>query len=365
MDRIRILAINPGSTSTKIALFDDDEEVFSTNIEHAVGDMKGFKEIQDQLGYRRDLVRKEVEDRGLKLAEVDVFVGRGGGLCSVTGGTYEVSDVLIDHASRGMAGQHPAQLASQICRQFAETYGKRAFIVNPPAVDELEDIARVSGVKGIYRESHVHALNQKEIALRFCKARGMKYEEANLILLHLGGGISVTAHRRGHMVDTNDIIKGSGPMTPTRSGDLPYAAVIEMAYSGAYTKKELMDKLNKNGGLTDHFGTADVRAVVKMIEEGDPYAKVVMDGMVYQTAKYAGAMAVALKGQIDAVIVTGGMAGSQYAQDLLRDYLGWLAELVVMPGEFEMEALAAGALRVLRGEEEAKTYTGMPVWNGF
>ena len=365
MIKIRSLAINPGSTTTKIALFDDYDEVFSTTIDHAAEDLKAFNEIQDQLGYRTEMVQKAMEERGYSLTEVDVFAGRGGGLLSVTGGTYEVSDLLVEHASRGMTGQHPAQLASQICRRFADQYGKPAFIVNPPDVDEFSDVARISGVKGIYRESHIHALNQKEIALRYCSERGLKYENVNLVICHLGGGISVTAHEKGRMIDSNDIIKGSGPMTPTRAGDLPYVKVIEMAFSGDYTKKELTDKLNKNGGLTDHFNTADARDVLKLIDEGDTYAKVVFDGMVYQNAKYAGAMAVAMCGKVDAIILTGGISHSKYVQGEMTKYLGWIADVVPMPGEFELEALAAGAVRVLRGEEKAKTYTGEPVWNGF
>lgn len=366
MDKnFKILAVNPGSTSTKIALFCDYDEVFSENINHAAEDLKVFKEIQDQLSYRRDMVEKTMEAKGYSLTDVDVFVGRGGGLLSVTGGTYEVSDLLVDHASKGMTGQHPAQLASQICKQFADKYNKRAFVVNPPDVDEFEDVSRITGVKGIYRESHIHALNQKEIALRFCASRGLKYEDVNLVICHLGGGISITAHKKGRMIDSNDIIKGSGPMTPTRAGDLPYVRVIEMAYSGEYTKKQLTDKLNKDGGLTDHFGTADIRDVIKLAESGDKYADVVYRGMIYQNAKYVGAMAVALQGKIDAIILTGGISNGKAIVALMKEYIDWIAEVVVMPGEFELEALAAGGLRVMRGEEQAKTYTGIPVWNGF
>lgn len=366
MDKsFRILAVNPGSTSTKIALFDDANEVFSQTIDHAAEDLKAFTEIQDQLGYRRDMVEKAMELKGYHLTDVDVFVGRGGGLLSVTCGTYEVTDLLVDHASKGLPGQHPAQLASQICKQFADKYGKRAFVVDPPDVDEFQDISRVSGIKGIYRESHLHALNQKEIAKRFCTARGLNYEDVNLIICHLGGGISITAHKNGRMIDSNDIIKGSGPMSPTRAGDMAYMKIVDMAYSGTYTKKQLTDKLNKNGGLLDHFGTADARDVRKLRHSGDQYAEIVFRGMVYQNAKYVGAMAVALKGRIDAIILTGGMSNGQDFTDLMTEYIGWIAEVVVMPGEFELEALRDGTLRVLRGEEQPKTYTGIPVWNGF
>jgi butyrate kinase len=363
--KFRILAVNPGSTTTKIALFDNDVEIFSETITHASEELKGFRDIQDQLGYRRDMVEMAMKNRGYPINDVDVFVGRGGGIMSVAGGTYEVSDLVVEHAGSGFVSHHPAQLASQICRQFAEKQGKKAFIVNPPDVDEFEDIARITGVRGIYRESHIHALNQKEIALRFCAARGLKYEEVNLVICHMGGGISVTAHRKGRMIDSNDIIRGSGPMTPTRAGDMPYMKIIEMAYSGDYTKKQLTDKLNKDGGLVDHFGTTDIRDVLKLADAGDCYADAVFRGMVYQNAKYAGAMAVALKGKVDAIILTGGISNSKVFTNLMKDYIGWIAEVVVMPGEFELEALAAGALRVMRGEEEAKSYTGVPVWSGF
>lgn len=362
---MRILAINPGSTSTKIALFDDDKEVFGKNLSHTKEELSQFKEIQDQKDFRRGCVEAAMAENGYKLEDVDVFVGRGGGLLALVGGTYKVTDLLAEHASRGMTGQHPAQLASQICKALGDQFGKPAFVVNPPDVDEFAEISRVTGLKGIYRESHIHSLNQKEIALRYCAQAGKKYEESNLVVCHLGGGISVTAHSQGSMIDSNDIIKGSGPMTPTRAGDLPYVKVIEMAYSGKYTQKELTNRLNKNGGLLDHFGTDDGRVVEKMIAEGNTYAKTIYDGMLYQIAKYAGAMATAMKGKVDAIILTGGLSYSKYLVEFMKDYLGWIAEIVVMPGEFEMEALAAGALRVMKGEEEAKEYAGTPRWTGF
>ena len=364
-DRIRILAINPGSTSTKIALYDDYDELFRETIWHSPEELRAFPEIQDQLEYRTATVEKTMSEMGFDLSEVDVFTGRGGGLLSVSGGVYEVSDLLALHASSGMSGQHPAQLGPQIARIFADKHGKRAFTINPPDVDEFADVARVTGIRGIYRESHVHALNQKEIALRFCKARDLKYEDVNLIVCHIGGGTSITAHEKGRMIDSNDIIKGSGPMSATRAGDMPYMKVIELAYSGEYSEKELTDKLNSNGGLIDHFGTPDVRNVTEAIEKGDAPAKIILDGMIYQNAKYAGSMAVALKGSVDAIILTGGVSRNEYFAGKMKEYVSWIAEVVVMPGELELEALAAGALRAMRGEEEAKEYTGVPVWDGF
>jgi len=363
--KIRVLAINPGSTSTKIALFDDYDELFTLSVSHSSDELKNFNDIQSQLEYRTKMIEKAMSEKGFLMEDVDVFSGRGGGLVSVDGGVFEISDLVTEHASIGMSGQHPAQLAPQIAKKYAEKFGKRAVIVNPPSVDEFIDEARVSGLKGIYRESHIHALNQKEIALRYCAAHNLKYDKVNLIICHLGGGISVTAHNNGKMIDSNDIIKGAGPMTPTRSGDLPYIGVIELAFSGDYTKKELVDRLNKNGGLTDHFGTPEIRDVLKMMDNGDKYAEIVLGGMIYQISKYIGSMSVALKGNVDAIILTGGISNSTLITDRIKEYIGWISKVKIMPGEFELEALAAGAVRVMRGEESLQEYTGLPVWSGF
>lgn len=363
--KIRVLAINPGSTSTKIALFDDYDELFRMTIRHSADDLQGFGDIQDQLGYRAETVEKAVAGKGYALEDIDVFSGRGGGMQPVEGGVYAVSDLLASHASRGAAGQHPAQLAPQIAKQFADRYGKLAFVVNPPDIDEFIDIARVTGIRGIYRESHVHALNQKEIAKRFCESRGRSYKDANLIICHLGGGISITAHEKGRMIDSNDIIDGSGPMSPTRAGDLPYMKVIELAYSGSFSQKDLIDKLNHRGGLLDHFGTTDTADILRRIDSGGGYAKAIIDGMAYQCAKYVGAMAVALGGKVDAILITGGLANNEYITGQMASRIDWIAETVVMPGDYELESLAAGAIRAMRGEEEIKTYTGVPIWNGF
>lgn len=361
----RILTINPGSTSTKIAIFEDEREIFKENIVHTAEELSPFNEIQEQLDFRTEVVRASVETEGFSLRDIDVFVGRGGGILACEGGTYRVTDFLFDHASRGVSGHHPAQLASQICRRFADEFGGEAFVVNPPDVDEFDDISRIAGLKGVYRESHLHALNQKEVAMRFCASRGMKYTEANLVVCHLGGGISITAHKNGKMIDSTDNIRGTGPMTPTRAGDLPFKVVIDLAYSGQYTKTELVNRLNKNGGFMDIFGTANALDIRNRADAGDETAKLVYDGMNYQIAKNAAAMAAALCGKVDAIILTGGLARDEKSNAMIREHIGWIAEVVEMPGEFELEALCAGALRVLRGEEQPKEYTGEPVWEGY
>jgi butyrate kinase len=363
--KYKILAINPGSTSTKIAVFSNDEIIFSKNINHDVVTLKKYKEIQEQLPYRKQMVTEMLKQENIPIESIDVFVGRGGGLVPIKGGTYEIGPKLLEHASKGMAGQHPAQLASQICNAFKEEFGGSAYIVNPPDVDEFDEIARVTGLSDVYRESRIHALNQKEVALRFCQNVGKKYEQTNLIVCHLGGGISITAHQHGRMIDSNDIIGGDGPMTPTRAGTLPAIKILKLCFSGKYTEKELYDRFNKEGGLIDHLGTQDMLEVEKRIAAGDQHARLIFDAMIYQIGKSVGACAVALKGKVDAIILTGGISRSKYLVTALKEYVDWIAPEEVMAGEFEMEALASGVLRVLNNEEEALNYTGIPVWQGF
>ncbi len=360
----KILAINPGSTSTKIALFEDDKEIFSKNISHEASKLAEFAEVQDQLEYREQMVIDAVEEAGVKLEDIDIFTGRGGGLHPIEGGTYLVTELLVDHASKGIPGVHPAQLASQIAFKLAKEYGGEAYIVNSPDTDEFDEIARFTGLKGVYRQSHIHALNQKEIALRFCAQKGIKYDESNLIIAHIGGGVSVTAHKLGRMVDSNDIIRGDGPMSPTRAGSLCTIQVLSMCSDPDADIKAIKDRLTKNGGLVDHLGTSDAREVEKMIADGNTYAKKVYDAMIYQIVKCIGERAVVLKGKVDGIILTGGMAYSDYLVNEITSYVGWICEVTQMAGEFEMEALAAGPLRIKRGEEEAKIYSGKPCWDG-
>lgn len=365
MNRLKILAINPGSTSTKIAGFENHAELFSTTIDHLASELEVFSEVQDQLQYREDTIVFAVEKLGYSVADFDVYVGRGGGQVPLMGGVYVIDEKLVEHARIGMAGQHPAQLASQICFHFKTRFNKRAYVVNPPDVDEFQLLSRITGLKDVYRSSNIHALNQKEIAARYAQQNKTNYRDLNLIVCHLGGGISVTAHQKGKMIDSNSIIRGEGPMTPTRAGSLPTIALLDLAFSGQYTKKELYDKLTKNGGVIDHLGTSDLRSVETMIAQGDVYAGIVFDAMVYQIAKYVGQMAVVLKGEVDQIILTGGIANSRKLVDELSHYLNWISPLTVMAGEFEMQALCTGVLRVVAGEEDALRYSGIPVWQGF
>jgi butyrate kinase len=244
-------------------------------------------------------------------------------------------------------------------------YGGKAFVVNPPDVDEFQLVARVSGLHDVFRESRGHPLNQKEVAIRYTAEIGKRYEDLNLVISHIGGGVTVTAHRKGLMVDSTDVINGDGPMAPTRAGAVPAVAIIKMSCSGKYTEREMYDRITKNGGLVDHLGTADVKEIQKRIRNGDAYANLIYDAMIYQIGKNIGAYATVLKGEVDAILLTGGIAHDAYLVEQITDMVKYIAPVKVYAGEFEMEAMAAGALRVLTGQEQPKTYTGVPVWNGF
>ena len=363
--KMKILAVNPGSTSTKIALFEDETKLFSATVDHNADTLKAFKEINDQLPYRKAEILKRLAAENISLDRLDAVSGRCGGTPGQTCGTYEINEKLMDDIVSGRYVKHMANLGGQLAKSIADEYGAKAYIVNPPETDELSDVARVTGLKGVYRLSRVHALNQKEIALRFAASQHRRYEEMNLIVAHIGGGLSVTAHEKGRMVDTTDIVNGDGPMATTRSGSIPCMDIIKLCFSGDYTQKQLIDRINKFGGLVDHLGTSDVREILRMIDGGDEYARLIYDAMIYETGKYIGAMASVLHGRVDAILLTGGIANDGYLVEKLSDMCGYIAPVRAMPGEFEMEALACGAYRALSGQEQAKTYTGEPVWHGF
>lgn len=365
MDRkYTIYAINPGSTSTKIAVFENEEKVFSLNIEHDASELAAFAEVSDQLEYRKKMITEALSAQGYDLSKADAYVGRGGGQGSIGSGTYEINELLIDHVKHSPI-KHPATLGSQIAYGLSKQYAKPSFIVNPPDVDEFSDLARMTGVKGVYRESKLHALNQKEVAIRYAESIGCTYEDINVIVAHIGGGVSVTAHKKGRMVDSNDIVQGDGPMAPTRAGALPVSSVIDLCFSGDYSQEELKGLLTKNGGFVSHLGTSDAREVRRRAGAGDSYAALVYDAMVYQIGKYIGSCAAAIEGDVKAILLTGGMVNDSYLVDELTRYAGWIAPISTKPGEFEMEGLAHGALRVISGQTEAKIYDGNPVWDGF
>ncbi|MDR1902018.1 MAG: butyrate kinase [Treponema sp.] len=365
MKKLRVFAINPGSTSTKIALFEDEKVIFSKNIAHDETELKAFKTVPDQLGYRRDIIIAELVKAGYTLTKIDVFSARGGGLASCEGGVYEINESLLHHARIGFTIMHPATLGSQLAHEFAQRFGGKAFVVNPPDVDEFSVLSRITGFSDIFRESRIHALNHKEVGIRYASSLGKDYYDMNLIIAHIGGGLSVAAHQKGKMIDSNDNVQGDGPMAPTRAGALPAASLIKLCFSGKYTEKELLDRVMKRGGWMDHLDTADGRAVNAMIAGGNNHAKLIMDATIYQISKVIGACGVVLEGKAEAIILTGGLAHDAYLVSEIKRKTGFLAPVTVIAGEFEMEALAAGAIRVLRGIEDVKVYTGEPVWNGL
>ena len=359
----RILAINPGSTSTKVAVFENDKKVFDLNLAHAAEDLALFQEIPEQKGYRRGMIVDALEAAGYSIGDMDAFVGRGGGMESCQSGTYPVGGILLEHAATCHAAKHPSVLGAVLSHEFAMATGKPAYIVNPPDVDELEDVARITGIRGVYRQSRYHVLNQKETGRRAAVALGKTYEESNLIVAHIGGGISIAAHRGGRVVDVNDIINGDGPMAPTRCGSVAVGSMLALLKKNS--PEELKEMTSKNGGIVNLLGTSDMREVSARIAAGDEQAKLTYDAMIYQIGKSIGSCAAVLHGQVDGVVLTGGISYDAYVVDSLKKMVSFIAPVLVFPGENEMEALAAGALRVLRGEEELKTYSGKAIWQGF
>lgn len=361
----RVLVINPGSTSTKVGLFDGERAVFTVNVAHEASELAKFAGVSDQLPYRVGLIEQALAENGVELASIDAFVGRGGGLLPLPGGTYEVDDVLLDHAMRGANGvQHPAQLGPQIARAFAGRVGKPAFVVNPPDTDELCDEARMTGARGVYRHVHLHALNLKETAIRHAASMGRAYEECRFVVCHIGGGISVSAHDRGRMVDGADIVGGEGPMAPTRCGALPVAEVLDYLDAG-HSTAEVRRMCMKTGGFVDLLGTSDALEVSRRAEAGDEACRRAWDAMVYQICKEIGAMAAALGGNVDGILLGGGMVHNKGLVRAIEERCGWIAPVFAYPGEFELEAMAAGARRVLDGDEEPLRYTGKSVFDGF
>lgn len=361
----QIIAVNPGSTSTKVAVFQDDRKAFSINVQHPVSELAAFPEIVDQLDYRKKTILETLREHQVDLHRTDAFSGRCTGLLPMPGGVYEVNELMYRHGAIGPGSKHPGNLGPMIARDFAQQFGGRAFVVNPSSVDEFCIEARLTGLHDILRTSRGHPLNQKEVAIRFAAQLGKRYDEINVVVVHMGGGISVTAHRRGKMIDTADSTRGEGRMAPTRTGALPAAALTELCFSGKYTQKELLNKIMKTGGWVDLLGTADALEVEKQIRAGDRFAELVYDTTAYQIAKDIGAYAAVLSGDVDGILLTGGLAYGKDFVAKIEQRVRFIAPVYTFAGEYEMEGLASGALRVLRGEETPLSYTGEPVFPGF
>lgn len=360
----RILTLSPGSTSTKVAVFEGEKCLMRANVTHPAEELARFERAVDQLDYRVQTVLDELAKAHFSPSDMDAFSGYCGGMGPTRGGIFAIDQTVCDHVlSCGM--NHPAILGAPILYRFAQDTGKPAFAVNQPDTDELDDVARITGYPGVYRKSHVHCLNQKECAIRFAQSIGKAYDEVNVIVAHVGGGLSVAAHRHGWMVDTNDVLEGSGPFAPNRSGDVPLKPVVALVADGAESKAEAMARIGKTGGLKGLLGTDDARAIDQMIAGGDPWATVVYDAMAYQTAKAIGGFAAALEGAVDGIVLTGGVSHDPIFVNAVRRRVQWIAPVAVYAGDFEMEGAAAGAVRALDGTESVMTYTGEPSWDGF
>jgi butyrate kinase len=352
----RILAINPGSTSTKIAYFEDDAERFSETVAHTADSLSSFKTISDQFGLRSLAVESFLGKNHVALSSFDAVVGRGGLLRPVAGGTYAVNDRMVEDLRKAERGEHASNLGGLMARSLADKAGAAAFIVDPVVVDEMEEVARFSGLPQIPRRSIFHALNQKAVARIAAGELKRSYEEINLIVAHLGGGISVGCHRRGKVVDVNNALDGDGPFSPERAGGIPSGQLVDLCFSGQYTFPEIKRMVTGRGGMVAHLGTNDMREVISRIASGDMHASLVFEAMSYQVVKQIGASAAALNGDVQAIVLTGGLAADRRFAGGIEERIRWIAEVVTVPGEQEMMSLCRGALRVLRGQEPVKEY---------
>ena len=348
----KILSVNPGSTSTKFAVYEGERLVCLHTKRHTSDELKPYNTLSEQCEFRKNVILERLKEDGINLTELSAVVGRGGLVRPLESGVYAVNDKLIHDLKYNTVGEHASNLGGIIAHEIAvEIPGCRAFIADPVVVDELQDVARISGLPQIPRRSQFHALNHKAVARKYAAANGTVYEKLNLVIAHLGGGISVAAHRQGKVVDVNQGLDGYGPFSPERSGTLDAGLLVNLCFSGNYSQTEIKKMLVGNGGLMAHLGTNEVQVAARMAEEGNEQAKLILQAMAYNVAKEIGAMFTVLKGDVDAVILTGGIAHSQFVVDYIKRMISAFVTVVIYPGEDEMEALAMSGLRVLNGEK--------------
>ncbi|MCM1187076.1 MAG: butyrate kinase [Lachnoclostridium sp.] len=353
---IKSLIINPGSTSTKIGVFEDETLLFEETLRHSTEEIGQFAGIVEQKDFRKKIIEDLLKEKNFDMKSLNVVVGRGGMLKPIPGGTYAVTDELLEDLKIGVQGQHASNLGGILAREIADSIGVPSYIVDPVVVDELMPIARYSGVPELPRISVFHALNQKAVAKRYAKEIGKPYDSLRLIVVHMGGGVSVGAHENGKVVDVFNALDGDGAFSPERAGAVPSGALIKMCFSGKYTEKEVYGKVVGKGGFNAYLGTNDMREVTKRAGEGDAKAAEAKQAFIFQVAKDIGSMACVLSGKVDRIIVTGGIAYGTDVVDALRERAEWIAPFTVYPGEDELLALAQGALRVLNGEEQIMQY---------
>lgn len=354
--KYKLLVINPGSTSTKVSVYEGEKEIFKDTIRHSSEEIGRFNKVIDQKDFRTEVILKILEDNKVDINDLDAVVGRGGLLKPLDSGTYKVNKKMLDDLENNPQGEHAANLGAIIAEKIATSIGKEAYIVDPVVVDEMEDIARISGMPEISRKSFFHALNQKAVAKRYAEEKGVAYEDLNLIVTHMGGGISVGVHKNGRVIDVNNTIDGEGAFSPERSGSVPAGDLARMCFSGKYTLDEMLKKITGKGGFVSYLNTNDGRVVEAAMLVGDEKTKLIHDAMGYQVSKDIGAAAAVLKGKVDAIILTGGMAFGKPMINYIKDNISFIAPVIVYPGEDEMLALAQGTIRILKGKEEVKDY---------
>lgn len=352
-----ILAINPGSTSTKIAIYKNEAPLFVKTLRHSSEEIGRYAKVSDQFQFRKDLIVKAVEEEGVKMSDINAIVGRGGLVKPIESGVYEVNEALKNDLINPPMGEHASNLGGLIAADIAKDIpGARAFIADPVVVDEMEDVARMTGLPELPRVSIFHALNQKAIGRAYAKSVGKKYEELNLVIAHLGGGISIGAHRLGRVVDVNNALDGEGPFSPERAGSLPVGALVKMCFSGKYTLAEIKKMINGKGGMVAHVGTNSSKDISDRAAAGDAQCAALNDALIYNIAKMIGSMSVVLRGKVDAILITGGIAYDKYICAEIEKMVSTIAPVKVYPGEDEMGALAENGLNVLTGEVAPKEY---------
>ncbi len=351
-----ILVINPGSTSTKLSLFKNEEVLFTENIAHSNVSLHQFSRIIEQYEFREKIIREFLKKQAINIRDIDAVVGRGGLLRPLAGGTYRVNQKMLNHLRKGLFGEHAANLGALLAYQITKGTSIPAYIVDPVVVDEMEEIARISGMPLLPRKSIFHALNQKAVARKAALDLGKHYQTVNLIVVHMGGGISVGIHQKGRVIDVNNALDGEGPFSPERSGTVPVGDLVRLCFSGKYTQDEIRAMIKGKGGLVAYLNTNDVPQVIEKIKKGDKRAKLIIEAMAYQITKQIGEGATVLKGNVDAIVLTGGIAHSNYIVEMIKDRVSFISLVMVYPGEEEMLSLCQGVLRVLRGEEEEKIY---------
>ncbi|KGX88820.1 butyrate kinase [Pontibacillus litoralis] len=352
----RTLVINPGSTSTKIGVFKNEQCVFEQTIRHQGEDLAVYPNVVNQFTFRKKMIVDALDYEGINLSKFDAVCARGGLLRPIKGGTYTVNEVMLEDLRKGYNGEHASNLGGMIANEIAKSLNIPAFIVDPVVVDELESVARYSGVPEIPRKSIFHALNQKAVGRKVADHYRRKYEEMNMIITHMGGGITIGAHHGGKVVDVNNGLHGDGPFSPERAGTVPAGDLVSLCFSGEYYREEIMKKLVGHGGIMAYLETNDAIEVEKRIEAGDDEARQVYEAMAYQIAKEIGSMSAVLHGKVDAIALTGGLAYGKEFVAMIKERVHWIADCLVFPGEDELQALNEGALRVLRNEEEPKSY---------